>query len=170
MNSITVFNADDHPILRKGVINLLKEAEGIQWIGSAENGRDALEKIRTIQPDVAILDIEMPYLSGLDVARTLMTEGISTKFVLFTLFKDESFFRKALEIGIKGYLLKESSESEILACIKTVAKGQAYVNASLTHFLINASSKSNPILDSLSKHELNILKLISKQKTTAENC
>ena len=80
--NIKVFNADDHPLLRKGVSNLLVETADLDWVGSAENGKEAIEKIRAIQPDVAILDIEMPYYSGLDVAKILLSENCKTTFVL----------------------------------------------------------------------------------------
>ena len=166
--TIRVFNADDHPILRKGVTDLLKETEGIQWVGSADNGKDAAEKIRNIKPDVAILDIEMPQMNGIEVAKSLLEEGTTTHFVLLTLFKDESFFKKALSIGVKGYLLKESSEKEIIDCIKSVAQGRAYVNPSLTHYLMTISQSETSLLDGLTKHEVNILKLIARQKTSVE--
>jgi YesN/AraC family two-component response regulator len=100
----TVFNADDHPILRKGVTELLTEREDLQWVGSAKDGKDALEKIRNIRPDVAILDIEMPYFTGLEVVQILLQEGCKTHFILLTLFKDETLLRKAMEIGVKGYV------------------------------------------------------------------
>jgi len=164
---IRVFNADDHPILRKGVTDLLTESEGIQWVGSAKDGRDALEKIRNIRPDVAILDFEMPYFTGLEVARILIKENISTYFILLTLFKDKTLLQKALAIGVKGYLLKESSEKEILETIKIVAKGQTYTNPNLMEYLINTNN-SSPLLDNLTKHEINILKLIARQKTSIE--
>ncbi|MDW3646383.1 MAG: response regulator transcription factor [Bacteroidia bacterium] len=166
--SITVFNADDHPILRKGVTDLLNEQEGLEWVGSAENGEEALAKIRLLKPDVAILDIEMPRMTGLEVAKLLIEEGSTTEFCLLTLFKDESFFHHAIEAGIKGYLLKESSEQEIIACVHSLSKGRPYVNPSLTHYLIKPKNAKTDLLSRLSNHEINILKLISKQKTTAE--
>ncbi len=165
---IRVFNADDHPILRKGITDLLIETVDMEWAGSAENGKEALEKIRSIQPDVALLDIEMPHQSGLEVAQTLLAAGIKTEFILLTLFKDETFLQNAIEMGIKGYLLKESSEKEILDCIRSVHRGIPYVNSSLTQYLISNKSKKDSILSNLSEHEINILKLIAKQKTTAE--
>jgi DNA-binding NarL/FixJ family response regulator len=164
---IRVFNADDHPLLRKGVTDLLKESADIQWVGSAGDGKEALDKIRNIQPDVAILDIEMPHLTGLEVAQQLIAEGIDTKFVLLTLFKDETFFKNAIRLGIKGYLLKESTEKEILDCIESVNKGKHYVNSSLTQYLISEEEK-NDLLINLSKREINVLKLIAQQKTTPE--
>jgi two-component system nitrate/nitrite response regulator NarL len=164
---IRVFNADDHPLLRKGVTGLLKESAKIQWVGSAGDGKEALDKIRNIEPDVAILDIEMPHLTGLEVAQQLIAEGIDTKFVLLTLFKDETFFKHAIRLGIKGYLLKESTEKEILDCIESVHQGKHYVNPSLTQYLISDKEK-NELLINLSKREINVLKLIAQQKTTPE--
>jgi len=110
----------------------------------------------------------MPYLTGLEVAKTLLEEGIETDFVLLTLFKEESLLRNALNIGIKGYLLKESSEKEIIDCIRSVASGRSYVNSEMTHFLIENNKEKNQIMDVLSHQEVNILKLIAKQKTSTE--
>lgn len=164
---IRIFNADDHPLLRKGVTDLLKESDDLEWVGCAADGKEALGKIRSLKPDVAILDIEMPHYTGLEVARILIEEGIKTRFVLLTLFKEESFFRNAMKVGVKGYLLKESNEKEILDCIYSVNQGKPYVNSSLTHFLMSEEPTNN-ILANLTDHEVNILKLIARQKTTAE--
>jgi len=166
--AIRVFNADDHPILRKGITDLISQTEGLEWVGSAENGQVALEKIRAIKPDVAVLDIEMPLMTGMEAAQILIGEKINTKFILLTLFKDQSFLNRALELGIKGYLLKESSEKEILDCIRFVSEGKAYVNASMTQYLVQQKNTENDLLANLSKHEINILKLIARQKTSVE--
>jgi DNA-binding NarL/FixJ family response regulator len=166
--SIRVFNADDHPILRKGITDLITEAPGMTWVGSAENGQEALDKIRTLQPDVAILDVEMPHFTGIEVAIQLIEEQLPTRFILLTLFKEEKLLKSALRAGIKGYLLKDSSEDEILAAINAVAEGRAYVNASLTYLLINQDRDADAPLQQLSDHERNILRLIAREKTTAE--
>lgn len=165
---IRVFNADDHPLLRKGVTELLLQTGDLEWAGSAADGEEALQKLRAIQPDVALLDIEMPLLSGLEVARTLLAEGSPTAFILLTLFKDKGFLQRAIAMGIKGYLLKESSEKEIIDCIRSVYRGQAYINPSLSQYLIQQNSERDELLSKLSDHELNILRLIARQKTTAE--
>jgi DNA-binding NarL/FixJ family response regulator len=166
--TIKVFNADDHPMLRKGITDLIVETPGLEWVGSAENGIDALEKIINIQPDVAILDIEMPHLTGLEVARQLIEGGSRTNIILLTLFKDESFLKNAIKIGVKGYLLKESSEKEILDCIRSANVNKVYVNPTLMHLLLSDKKDKSHVLDALSKHEVNILKLISRNKTSAE--
>ncbi|MFT6333807.1 MAG: DNA-binding NarL/FixJ family response regulator [Saprospiraceae bacterium] len=166
--SIRVFNADDHPMLRKGITDLIVETAGMDWVGSAENGKDALEKIRVLQPDVAVLDIEMPYMTGIDVAKQLLSEGCKTEFMIMTLFKDETFLKNALSVGIKGYLLKESNSKDIIDCIHNVNAGRAFVNSNLTHLLFKQQNEKHSILDNLSAHEINILKLIAKQKTSVE--
>lgn len=166
--SIRVFNADDHPILRKGITDLVTEAPGMTWVGSAEDGQEALDKIRQLRPDVAILDIEMPNKTGIEIATQLIGEKCGTAFILLTLFKEERLLKAALQAGIKGYLLKDSSEAEIVAAINSVAKGQAYVNASLTHWLLNSKPDKDDPLEQLSEHERNILRLIAREKTTAQ--
>lgn len=165
---IKVFNADDHPILCKGVSDLIGETQDMEWVGSAADGNEALRKIRALQPDVAILDIEMPGLTGLEVAKKLLDENTSTQLILLTLFKEEAFLRQAIDMGVKGYLLKESRQQEILDCIRTVANKQAYISPGMSRYLIKSPKPENSILSALSKHEINILKLISRQKTSAE--
>lgn len=165
---IRVYNADDHPILRKGITDLIQEATELEWVGSAKDGKKALEEIRSLAPDVAVLDIEMPYHTGLDVAETLLKEGLDTHFVVLTLYKEEELLVKALKMGVKGYLLKESSERDILACIHAVAEGRLYVDPSLTQYLALQKRDKGDVFANLSDHEIDILRLISRQKTSAE--
>jgi DNA-binding NarL/FixJ family response regulator len=165
---IRVYNADDHPILCKGISELIEQTTDMEFVGSAVDGRTALNQIQALKPDVALLDIEMPEMTGMEVAKTLIKESSSTQVVLLTLYKDESFLSNALEMGIKGYLLKESSEKEILDCIRSVSEGKAFVSASMAQYLISAKQTKGQILTNLTHHEINILKLISNQKTTTE--
>jgi two-component system nitrate/nitrite response regulator NarL len=167
-SDLRVFNADDHPILRKGVSDLLIGTAGIKWVGSASNGEEALASIRSIQPEVAILDIEMPFLSGIDVAKTLLKEGSKTKFIILTLYKDETLFHEAMELGIRGYLLKESSEKEIVDCVITVGTGMPYVHPIMSRFLLARRTSKHELLEHLTDHEINILKLISRQMTSTQ--
>ena len=166
--AIKTFNADDHPILRKGVADLIQQTNGLEWVGSAEDGNTAFEKIKEIQPDVAILDVDMPHLSGLEVAEKLINDGSKTEFVILTLFKEERLFKKAMISGVKGYLLKESREDEIVAAIRSVYQGRPYVNASLTHWLFSRGKNEENVIDQLSEQEINILKLVAREKTSVE--
>lgn len=166
---IRVLNADDHPMLRKGVSHLLKESPGIDWVGSAENGYTAQEKISDLKPDIALLDLEMPKQSGIQTAIKLISAGSKTKFVLLTLFRDTSFLRQAINAGIKGYLLKDSSESEIIKCIETVHNGGTYIDSTLSASLVGLTKiVPSSDLNLLSKQERNIVKLISMNKTSKE--
>lgn len=166
--NIRVFNADDHPILLKGIVDLIVSTEGLDWVGSARDGKETLEKIIHLEPDIALLDIEMPHYSGIEVARKLREEKVSTKIILFTLFKDSSFIKQALDEGVMGYLLKESTELEIIDCIRKVAGGTKYVTAALADTLINLNNPTSSILTVLTEHELAILKLIARNKTSKE--
>ena len=166
--AIRVYNADDHPILRKGITDLIQEAAELEWVGSAKDGKKALKEIRSLVPDIAVLDIEMPYHTGLDVAETLLKEGLETRFVVLTLYKEEELLNKAFKVGVKGYLLKESSERDILACIHAVAEGRLYVDPSLTQYLALQKRDKGDVFANLSDHEIDILRLISRQKTSAE--
>lgn len=160
-------NADDHPMLRKGVTDLIIQTADIEWVGSAADGKEAIEKIQLLKPDVAILDIEMPYFNGIEVAQNLIKEKTLTKFILLTLFKDESFLKNALKAGIHGYLLKDSSENEIITAIRSVYEGKTYISTALTSILIGNNNDDN-LLNQLSSQEINILKLVAKQKTSVE--
>lgn len=166
--AIRIFNADDHPMLRKGIIDFIVDTDGLEWVGSAADGQEAYEKIINTRPDIAILDIEMPKMTGLEVAKKLIELKSDTAVILLTLFKDESFLQNAIDIGVKGYLLKESTESEILDCIHSVSKGRIYVNPNLMHVLLQAKAEKSSVLSLLSTQEINILKLIAKRKTSAE--
>lgn len=166
---IRIFNADDHPILRKGMIELIQQTEGMTWSGSASDGREALEKIRAIRPDIALLDIEMPHASGIEIARQLKYEGLPTRIILLTLFKDPVMVKTALQEGVMGYLLKESPETEIIQCIHAVHTGSKYISPVLTDLMISMTTgDDNDPVAVLSDREKNILRLIARNKTSRE--
>lgn len=166
--AIRVFNADDHPILKKGIIDLIRQTEGLEWVGSASDGKEAYTKITQIKPDIALLDIEMPFYTGLELARKLKSESFDTRVILLTLYKDSGFIKNAFREGVMGYLLKEASENEIISCINSVAEGKRFISPSLTDIVINMNSEKEALFSSLSEHEVNILRLIARNKTSKE--
>ena len=115
--------ADDHHIFRKGILSIVSEDDSIEITGEAANGDDALKLIEEKKPDIAILDIDMPGLSGLDVARKVKSEKLPVKIVILTIHKDKEYFDEALELDIKAYVLKESIANDLIDCIKRVAAG-----------------------------------------------
>lgn len=174
MNSkTTVLLADDHALIRGGLRQIIEQKNDYQII-EADNGEDALRIIREQHPQVAILDIEMPGLTGFDVAKRVHSEGISIDIIFLTMFKDETLFNKAMDIGVKGYVLKENSVADILRCIESVLAGKHYLSPEISGFLINRNTKlATPATDKEGLHlltpaEKNILKLLATMKTNQE--
>jgi DNA-binding NarL/FixJ family response regulator len=166
---IKVITADDHHIFRKGILSILKDDDSIEIVGEASTGIEALHLIHDLNPDIALLDIDMPELSGLDVARKVKNENLKTRIVILTIHKDKEYFNEAIELDIKAYILKDSIANDLIDCIKEVASGNYYISPAISGYLLKnkALHKSNP-LDKLTSTELQILKLISQNKTSSQ--
>lgn len=161
----SIIIADDHPLILKGLTDFLKEKD-YNLIGSAVNGKEAFELIETKKPDIAILDIQMPFLTGLEVARKCKELALPTKIILITFEKDETIYNEAKTIGIYGYVLKEFALAEIENCIAAVFKGKSYFSPELIEFLEIAEPPEEWEL--LTPTEKEILKLIAKNNTGVE--
>ena len=133
--------ADDHGLIRKGLKQLLDLKEQFEVLEAAD-GEQALQFVETQQPDIAILDIEMPKLSGFEVAQIVYQRGLSVNVVFLTMYSDEAIFNKAMDIGVKGYVLKENTVTEIENCIDVVSRGKYYLSPSISSFLIRRNQKS----------------------------
>lgn len=164
----TVLVADDHFIFRKGVIELLDEISDLQIVAELADGLQAYQSILAKCPDLAILDIEMPGLTGLDVCRKLVSEKSGTKLIVLTMHKDKSFFNDAMRIGVSGYLLKDHASSELVKCVETVLKGERFVSRGIENQLSFSAQNDLPGLALLTATEKVILKLIAETKTAAE--
>ncbi len=170
-NKIRIIIADDHHIFRKGIISIAAEDSSIEIIGESASGGEALELIETLMPDIAILDIDMPVLSGLDVARKLKGRSNITKIVILTIHKDKEYFDEALELDIKAYVLKESIANDLIDCIKEVARGNYYISPSISGYLVESNKDhrhEESLFDKLTPAELQILKLLAQNKTSAQ--
>ncbi|MCT8339598.1 response regulator [Luteirhabdus pelagi] len=166
MKQQSIITADDHPLLLKGLNDFLLEKE-YNIIGSAHNGNDAFSLIEKEHPEIAILDIQMPYMSGLEIAKKCKENNITTKIVLITLHKEKELYMKAQELNIFGYVLKEFALEEIETCLHNVADGEPYFSPKIREQLGNIFvSDSN--LNSLTPSEKKILKLIADDKTNKE--
>jgi DNA-binding NarL/FixJ family response regulator len=124
--------AEDHPVFRKGLADLVREAATFRIVGEATTGQEALDLVRRHRPQIAVLDIEMPEMSGLDVAAAIRDEGIDTALVVLTMYRDSALLRRALELGVRGYVLKDSAVTDIVACLNMVAAGRTYVSGALS--------------------------------------
>lgn len=166
MKNDKIITADDHPLLLKGLNDFLLEKK-YNLIGSGNNGREAYNLIAKNNPDIAILDIQMPYMSGLEIAKNCKANGLSTKIVLITLHKERDLYQKAQDLNIFGYILKEFALEEIENCINTVSSGKHYYSPKIMELLADDIPEDNTLTD-LTPSEKKILKLIAKDKTNKE--
>lgn len=182
-SKVTIVIADDHPIFRKGLREVILEEKNFTIIGEAENGKEALEIISSKKPDIAIMDMEMPQMSGIEVLRKLKMSSskLQTKVIFLTMYNEEEFLFKAMDFGASGYVLKDSALNEITTAIINVVEGNYYVSSSLTKYLINrGKSKSTDssnettlskkidgfnLLTPIEKH---VLSLVAENKTSKE--
>lgn len=162
----SIFIADDHPILIKGLEDLLVE-KGMKVIGSATNGQAALNFILKNKPDIAVLDVEMPFLTGIEIAKECYKNSIKTKVILITIHKEVELYLQAKKLNIYGYLLKEFALEEIEKCIQCVSIGTPYFSEKIKEML-GYTEESKSILKELTLTEKRIIKLISQHKSNKE--
>lgn len=172
-DEIRILIADDHPLMRKGLRLSIDEDHGLKVVGEASDGEIALSLITKLHPHVALLDIEMPKLDGLGVAREIIKRGLKTEIIFLTFHSNPDLFRAAVELGSKGYILKDSAVQEVVAGIRAVASGRPYLSSAITADLLQKrnepSSKSNQTLTSnLTPTERRIMQMIANGKTSKE--
>jgi DNA-binding NarL/FixJ family response regulator len=166
--------ADDHPVFRKGLVQVIQEEFAGAKIVEAGNGSEALVAIHDYKPAIAILDVDMPKKSGLDVATEIRRRGLPISVVILTMHENEEFFNKAMDLGVMGYVLKDGVVGEIISCLEAVSQGHHYYTPSLADFWVRRDQKKRVErnvedgLSSLTPTERTILKLIAGNKTTRE--
>jgi two-component system response regulator NreC len=136
MSSTRVLIADDHPLIRSGLRALLGREREFEVVGEAADGYQALELVEQLKPDVAMLDVSMPRLNGIDVAQKISEKTPSTRVIIVSIHSDEGYVLRALKAGAKGYLLKASPEIDILNAVRAVAAGQAYLSPEISRLLV----------------------------------
>ncbi len=173
-NEITIILADDHPIVRKGLREVIEEDKRLRVVAEANNGREAVEAIEKFSPQVTILDIDMPVMNGFETAREIKARKLKTEIIFLTMHRDEDLFNEAIDLGAKGFVLKDSALIDIIECVKAVAASEHYASHALTKFLINRSRRAlglterQPTVNDLTPTERRILKLIAEDMTSKE--
>jgi two-component system, NarL family, nitrate/nitrite response regulator NarL len=172
-DGIRILIADDHPLMRKGLRLSVEEDPGLKVVGEASDGDAALSLITKLHPDVALLDIEMPKLDGLGVAREVVKRGLKTEIIFLTLHSNQDLFRSAMDLGCKGYILKDSAVQEVVAGIHAVASGRPFISSAITADLLQSRNQSDlqsthALTHKLTPTELRILRLIASGKTSKE--
>jgi DNA-binding NarL/FixJ family response regulator len=169
---VTVLIVDDHPMFRQGLRQVVQSDSRFQLVGEAGDGASALQLIQEKKPDIAVLDVNLPRLSGLEVARQLKDQRLPTRIIILTMYKEEETFNRALDFGVTGFVLKENAVEDIVTSLITVANGEHYLSPSISGYLVRRRSRADslaakkPGLEDLTKAELRILKLIAEKKTS----
>ena len=167
---VRIVIADDHPIFRRGLRMVIEADSLLRVVAEADNGESALAHILELQPDVVVLDINMPPPNGLAIARELHSRNSPVKVIFMTMHKDEASLSSALDAGVKGFVVKDAAVEEIVGCIKAVAAGQSYLSPVLSEHLINRRNRvaQAASLDDLTASERRILQLIAESKSNKE--
>ena len=171
---ITLVIAEDHPLFRRGLTDALTGDPTFRVVGEAADGEVALELVRRLRPQVVLLDVDMPRLTGLAVADAVRREALGALVVMLTMYKDAAMLHRALDAGAKGYVLKDCAVTDIVSAIRAVAAGQHYTSPSLTSYLVGARRSSpdrttgGPGIESLTPTERKVLALIAEYKTSKQ--
>lgn len=174
MDKIEIIIADDHPVFRSGLRQIIESDESLKIIAEAADGKYALELIEELKPDVAILDIRMPEKSGLQVLDEILDKNIPTKVILLTMFKNANYFYSSISKGAKGYILKNDAMVDIVKAIKLVNDGKQYLSKGISDVVFADKRGQDELriianeINTLTHSEREVLKLMSDWKTNKE--
>lgn len=150
MNKISVVLADDHVLMRKGLRKILELEEDIEVIGEASNGFEAIDEVLEKQPDVLLLDINMPGMNGVEVTKELSDKNLKTKIIILTIYDDREYFFELIKMGVLGYVLKDIEPQGLIDAVRHASCGEAYIQPSLTKALVNEYNKMHqPVISSI---------------------
>jgi DNA-binding NarL/FixJ family response regulator len=170
---IRVLIAEDHLLVRAGIRALLEKSGDIHILGEASNGQEAIEQTREFKPDVLIMDIMMPRLNGIEAAEQIQELKLPTNILILSMYSDAGFVYKALQCGVKGYVLKSSVSDELLQAVRTVAGGDRFLSGPISELIGEgtvhsyASNEDDPFT-TLSPREKEVMKLIAEGYTSVE--
>jgi len=168
LETLRIFIAEDHPLFRKGVISLLSSVPDFEVVGEATTGEEAVVRAAQLQPDVVLMDLQMPKVNGIEATRRILQESPSVRVLVVTLFEDEDSVFMALRAGARGYVLKDSDEEEMVHAIRAVGRGEAIFSPNvatrvLAYFAASSSGGASPqIFPTLTDREREILTLIAQ--------
>ena len=164
MNKIKLLIADDHAVVRSGIRNLLEDELNIEIVGEAADGAAALEQIKVLKPNLILLDLTMPKMTGFEVAKIVSEKYSGTKIIVFSMHNNQEYMVQAVENGAMGYLLKDTSKEEILRALASVHSGQKYFPPNVSALIIEGLLAERKQNIDLNKNQNNIVSLLSKQE------
>lgn len=170
MDPLRVLIADDHPLFRKGMRALLIAAQDIEVVGEATTGQEVIELAATLQPDVILMDLQMPGINGIEATRQILHTSPHIRILVITLFEDDASVFSALRAGARGYVLKDAKEEEMLRAIRSVGSGEAIFSPAIATRLIDFFATPRPdaskeIFPTLTEREREILQLLARGST-----
>ena len=165
--ALRVLLADDHGVVREGLRVLLERA-GYVVVAAASDGREAMAQAAALKPDVAVIDVAMPLLNGIDVTRAIRNQGLRTKVVLLTFHTERQYVVAAFEAGVAGYVVKTQASEDLLCALREVGRGRSYVSPAITGDFGDAVRRRAPSRDPLTRREREVLQLIAEGKSTKE--
>jgi two-component system response regulator NreC len=174
MTKIRVLVTDDHAIVRDGICALLALTGDIEAVGEAINGREALEMVRKVAPDVVLMDIAMPLMDGLEATRRIHKEFPQTKVIVLTQYEDREYVLPVIEAGASGFVSKTAASSELTSAIRSVYRGDSFLSPSIARLLVEdyremaKAGKSQDMSEQLTGREREILKLLAEGHSTHE--
>lgn len=174
MKPIRILLADDHTVMRRGLRLLLESQTEFSVVAEASDGRQAIEQAEATEPDVAVLDIAMPNLSGIEAAGRISATLPRTAVVILSMHSDEGYVLRALKVGAKGYLLKDSAEGDLIQAIKAVHEGKTFFSPEISKMLVEdyvreiRTRGSEDSYDLLTSREREILQLLAERKSNKE--
>lgn len=174
MKKIKILIADDHKILRQGIISLLKSQPDLEVVGEAHDGKEAVEKTKELKPDVVLMDIGMPDLNGLEATRQIKKYDSKIKVLILTIHKNEEYIFQSLQTGASGYLLKETAVEDLISAIHSAYKDDSFLSPSISKTVIDAflrksaKGRDPTAFDTLTPREREILQLIAESHTNSE--
>ena len=169
MKRIRILLADDHAVVRQGFKMILAAQPDMEIVGEAGNGREALDLAGQLQPDVIVMDVAMPELNGIEATRRIADLSPRSRVLALSMHKDSVYVREILRAGARGYLLKDSISSDLLAAVRAIARGEGYLSPGVSDAVLNDYRRhvTDPI-DLLSSREREVLQMIAEGKTNKE--
>jgi DNA-binding NarL/FixJ family response regulator len=171
---VSILIVDDHPLLRRGVRDAIAENPRFRIIGEASDGEDAMRLVTSLKPDIAIVDIDMPRLNGLEMLRALRHLPFPLKAVILTMYKEEDMLNAALDLGARAYVVKENAVNDVLAALEQVVRGETFLSSMMWEAGQRRSNRvqqlllSRPQIETLTPSERRILKLVGQDCTSKE--